>query len=815
VLIKGRTPRHIKAERNPGLDLVDILAARPGRSREFILHFDFIDHEFIVDPEHVSIIPSFILEGKFEYNSSMASRPEAQHPDSALSDNREEIRSLEAVVDRITYSNEDNGWCVIRLRQKGGKQITATGTLAGVHEGDRLRLRGRWVQHPRYGEQLEVESFLEVLPSTLEGIRQFLASGRIKGIGPVMARRLVNAFGLESLDVIEHQPKRLLEIQGIGAATAQKISSSWARHRGIQNIIIFLASHGVAPYIAVRLHRRYGQSTLSVVRENPYRLAEEVYGVGFLTADRIARKLGLPADAPERLMAGIIHTLTLASRNGHLFLPQSQCLQEAGDLLDIHDQGMLEEALDALRRENLVIFRPWKDDEIAVYQSRFDRAESRVAGGIARLLEHAPDSRIKEQPTPEIAEFEERHEIRLAPEQRQALQWALESPVTIVTGGPGTGKTTLIKGLVEIHSRHSREVALAAPTGRAAKRMEEATDHTAKTLHRLLEYNPIENSWGRNADTPLKLDCLVVDEVSMLDIELAARLIDALPMDSQLVLVGDSDQLPSVGPGDVLAELIRSERIPVCRLKHIFRQGQGSLIAENAHRINRGLMPRYRENSGEISDFYFAIREDPSEALETAVALVAERIPSRFGLDPIEDIQLLAPMHRGELGVQNLNSLLQEKLAPPAAAEIRLGGRVFRNGDKIMQLRNNYELEIYNGDIGRILSVDVEERELMAEFSGRQIRMESDDLEDLTPAYACTIHKAQGSEYPAVVIVLHTQHHIMLQRNLLYTAVTRGKSLVVIVGSRRALARAVANAELRSRYTLLARRLGEAQSKLP
>jgi len=719
----------------------------------------------------------------------------------------EETVSVEAVVESISFSNEDNGWCVLRMRGRGGKYFSAVGTLLGVREGDRLNLRGSWVRHPKYGEQFDVRSFLEILPSTEEGIRRFLASGRVKGVGPVMARRLVGKFGTKTLDVIASEPARLEEVSGIGPIAAAKIHGSWMKQRSVQRIMVFLAGHGIAPGIAVRLHRRYGESALAIVRENPYRLAEEVYGVGFLTADRIARSLGLPLDAPERLEAGIIHTLSRAARDGHVYLPRDQCLEKAGDLLDRQDGDGLREALDALQRRHAVVIREIPDSSPAVFLARFDRAEESVARGIERIISAALSENTIQEIDADITEFERKHDLTLAGEQRRALSWALSGAMTIITGGPGTGKTTLIQGIVEILDRHGLSIALAAPTGRAAKRMEEATGRPAKTLHRLLEFNPKTGAWTRNADHPLKTDCIVVDEVSMLDIELAARLIEAVTPGTRLVLVGDSDQLPSVGPGDLLADLIGSGKLPVCRLERIFRQGKGSLIAENAHRINQGHMPQYREQSGTVSDFYFAVREDPEDAVRTAVELVSTRIPRHFGFDPIEDIQLLSPMHRGELGVENLNKLLQDELSSPAEGEIRMGHRVFRKGDKVMQLRNNYDLEIYNGDTGRVVNLDEEERELIVDFSGKTVQITAEDLEDLTPAYACTIHKAQGSEYPAVVITLHTQHHIMLQRNLLYTAITRGRSLVIIVGARRALKRAVENAEVRRRNTLLAQRL--------
>ncbi len=715
--------------------------------------------------------------------------------------------AIEGVVERISYSNEETGFAVVRMISSKGRPFTAVGPMFGISVGDRLRLNGTWTEHPKFGRQLNVESFLEILPSTLEGLRVFLASGRIKGVGSAIADRLIAAFGLECLDVIEHHPERLLEVHGIGPAKLEKIKASWARNRGIQRIMVFLAGHGIAPGIAVRLHKRYGDRALAVVRENPYRLADEVWGVGFLTADRIARKLGISREAPERLAAGLLYALTTASRAGHLFLPRGELVSEAATLLELPDEdfsGILEE----LQRSERVVVRPRDDGDDAVFSARLDRAEAALAAGIARLLasevRRAPDT-----VSALIRSYEAAAGITLAGEQRRALETAVERPVAVITGGPGTGKTTLVRGLVRILHREDSPLLLAAPTGRAAKRLEEAAGREARTIHRLLEFNPIERSWGRNAENPLDAACIVVDEVSMLDVELGARLVEAVPSGCRLVLVGDADQLPSVGPGDVLADLIVSGEVEVIRLDRIFRQGEGSLIAENAHRINRGLMPVYAQTD-RLSDFYFAVRPDVGEAATTAVEMASVRIPERFGFDPLTEIQVLAPMHRGELGIARLNERLQEVLTPPGGPEVRLGTRVFRVGDKVMQLRNNYELDVFNGDVGRIVSIDPEERELVVEYQGREVVYSSDDLEDLTIGYACTIHKAQGSEYAAVVVVLHDQHHLMLQRNLLYTAVTRGRRLVVLVGSRRALARAVRTESVRRRNTMLARRLREA-----
>jgi len=711
--------------------------------------------------------------------------------------------SINGTVSRLLYSSDESGWCAVRLSNDDRGAFAATGPLLGVREGDELRLTGRWVEHPRFGEQFKAESYVTVAPSTLEGIRKFLGTGRVKGIGPTMASRIVDTFGLDSLEIMDRDPARLLEIHGIGRATLAKVQASWEKHRGIQQIMIFLTGHGIGPGVAVKAYGKYGAAAVDVVRDDPFRLAEDVIGVGFRTADRIAQRIGIPADSPQRLRAGLLFTLSEASVEGHVFLPRSRLLEDASALLEI-DQALLEPELDQLQQRQSVVAVVRSDDETAIFTLRLEAAEASVANHIRELLGHATAGSAIDVDKA-VTWYQRRASIELAKNQRQAIAAALNGRVLVVTGGPGTGKTTLVQGITQIFHARKQRVLLAAPTGRAAKRLAQATGGDAKTIHRLLEFAPRSWTFTRDRENPLEADVVVIDEVSMLDIELAAHLLEAIPPGCRLVFVGDADQLPSVGPGNVLGDLIASGVVPFVRLDHIFRQAEASRIVVNAHRINSGQMPISDGNNPD-ADFYFVARDDPVEAAELAVDFAARRIPNHFHLDAIDDIQVLAPMHRGELGVRRLNERLQTELTP-SGPEIAVGTRRFRLGDKIMQVRNNYDLEIFNGDIGRVEFFDEESDEMVVRFDGRAVAIPHDSLEDLIPAYACTIHKSQGSEYPAVVIVLHHQHHIMLQRNLLYTAVTRGRRLVVVVGSRRALARAVDNATQRARFTLLADRL--------
>ena len=717
---------------------------------------------------------------------------------------------LEGVVRRIVFSNDENGWTVLTLQTDEGERVSAVGTLLGAREGDRLRLTGEWSHHDRFGRQFSVRSAVHIDPTTPAGIQKFLASARIPGIGPTTAERLVDRFGVDTLQVLEHDPDRLTEVRGIGAKTAAKIRKGWKEVRGLQQIMVFLHGHGVSPSVALKLHKRYGATALQIVRDHPYRLAREIYGVGFLTADNIAKRVGIARDAPERLRAGLLFSLQEAAKDGHVHLPLDRLIETAAGLLGV-DEARLTAPVEELARMDLVASETL-DGETAVSLKRLRDAEIAVAERLTEQLQ-APKTSLQLDAGRAISWYQREADMALAPDQQQALEAALTENVLVITGGPGTGKTTLIRGVTQILKRKERTVALAAPTGRAAKRLQEATGLPAKTIHRLLEYNPMSHTFGRCREVPIEADLLVVDEASMIDIELAASLLEAVPPTCRLILVGDADQLPSVGPGNVLRDVIASGALPVVRLERIFRQSQRSLIVVNAHRINHGDMPVLPGREG-LTDFYFVAREDPEAAAETALDLVTARIPARFGLDPVNDVQVLTPMHRGVLGVSAINDRMRRALNP-GGPELAIGSRSFRIGDKVMQVRNNYDLEIYNGDLGRVVSLG-EEKSLIVSFDGRRVVIPWDGLEDLVLAYACTIHKSQGSEYPAVVILLHHQHHVMLQRNLLYTAVTRGRRLVIIVGSRRALARAVGNASHRRRHTLLAERLrGSAAAGAP
>jgi exodeoxyribonuclease V alpha subunit len=720
------------------------------------------------------------------------------------------LTTLEGILERVTYVNEETAWSVVKVAVPGRKGlVAAVGNLLGVQPGESLRLRGRWTVDRTYGEQFRVESYVTLKPATLVGIEKYLGSGLIRGVGPVMARRLVERFGLATLEVIDRAPERLREVEGIGPVRSARIGRAWVEQRQIRDVMVFLQAHGVSTTHAVRIYKQYGERSIAVVKENPYRLALDVFGIGFKTADRIAGQLGIAPGSPERAQAGVLHVLGEVSAEGHVFYPRSRLVEAASALLEI-DAAVVQGAVDAAEGAGQVAVSPVLGEggeilpEHAVSLKSLDTAERGVASLLAALLD-TPARPVEIDLDRALAWFEARQRLTLAPEQREAIRSAVGSKALVVTGGPGTGKTTLVNGVIRILEKKGRRILCAAPTGRAAKRMTEATGREARTLHRLLEFDPKAMAFSRNRQRPLEADLVIVDEASMLDTVLAYGLLKALPPTCQLVLVGDVDQLPSVGPGAVLADVIRSGVMPVVRLTHIFRQAEASLIVVNAHRVNRGEMPRL-DAGGRGADFFFVEREEPEAVVEAVKRLVEERIPRTFRLDPVDEIQVLTPMQRGLLGAANLNAELQALLNPAGAAIVR-GGRLFRTGDKVMQVRNNYDLEVFNGDIGRIEAVDEVDRAVRVRLDGRLVAYDAADLDELVLAYACTVHKAQGSEYPCVVVPLHTQHYVMLQRNLLYTAITRGRRLVVLVGDRRALAIAVRNRRVEPRFTQLAGRL--------
>jgi len=690
--------------------------------------------------------------------------------------------SVEGVVSRVVFSSAASSWTVLRLSLADGKgaTITAVGPLYGVQPGERLRLNGAWEETRRFGRQFRVTSYLALQPSTLVGIERYLGSGLIPGIGKVMAGRLVARFGLDTLEVVDNEPSRLSEVEGIGPVRAEQIRQAWRQQQGLRDTLVFLQSQGITTSQALRIHKQLGETAVAAVRANPYRLAEEVTGIGFKSADQIAAGLGITGDNPQRVEAGILYALDRGAEAGHLFLPRRKLADDAGSLLDLDADGRsVQEAVDALaERGDVVIEHSPTRGVDAVYRSRLHATEAGVAARVEKLLASPSTSRQVDIPKA-LAWLQENQDLELEPQQVEAVRSALESKLLIVTGGPGTGKTTLIRSIVQILTKARQGVLLAAPTGRAANRLSEATGAPAKTLHRLMEFDPRQMVFQRHGGRPLEADTVIVDEASMLDCPLAYHLLDAVSDGTRLVLVGDVDQLPSVGPGRVLADLIDSRRPDVVRLRTVFRQAARSHIITNAHRIRRGEMPDL-ELSSRSADFFFIERQEPETILETLLHLVTQRIPGSFGIDAHRDIQVLAPMRRGLIGTENLNLELQRLLNPPSAQDSSPPGRL-RLGDRVMQIRNNYELDV----------VDYEPAE----------------MDELVLAYACSVHKSQGSEYPCVVLPIHTQHYMMLQRNLLYTAVTRGRQLVVLVGDRRALAIAVRNDRQLDRFSRLTERL--------
>lgn len=718
---------------------------------------------------------------------------------------------LEGIVERIVFQSAATQFTVARIRRDDDSEVTAVGALLGIGPGTPVILRGAWVTDPRFGPQFRITSYQTRSPETLLGLERYLGSGLIPGVGPELARRIVARFGLNTLELITADPRRLEEVDGIGAARAASIASAFASHAQVQEVMVFLRGHGVSPALCARIYKRYGDATIGVVRENPYRLALDVWGIGFRTADAIAMALGLARDAPARIEAGVLHVLGKLAESGHMHVPEEDLCRHATTMLEV-DEDAVTGAIARLDGESLIVREALGDRGMCASVTALWDTERDAAAALATLAAtpmRAPRLDIETA----IAAFETRAGIELAPEQKRAVRTAVIDKCVVVTGGPGVGKTTIVRGIAGITRAEHRALALAAPTGRAAKRLSEATGMPALTIHRLLELNPRTSTFERNADNPLDADTVIIDEASMVDCALFRALVVALLPSAQLILVGDVDQLPSVGPGAVLADVIASGAASVVRLTEIFRQAAESQIVINAHRINDGEGPLLAPppgNDPSRTDFYFVARDDPAAACATVVDLVAERIPKSFGFDPFLDVQVLAPMHRGQCGTTALNLALQERLnpLPPGARDLARGARAFRAGDKVMQTRNDYEREIYNGDIGVIASLASEGGGLVVELSdGRRIDYERDDLDQLMHAFAVSIHKSQGSEYPAVVIPLVTQHYMMLERTLLYTAVTRGKQLVVLVGAPRAIAMAVENTASRTRHTWLAERI--------
>ena len=782
------------------------------------------------------------------------------------------METLQGILERIVYENPDTGYTVGRLSARDQSElITVVGNLASINAGESLLLQGEWVDNPRYGRQFQIEKYETILPANIVGLRKYLGSGLIKGIGPKMAALIVRKFGMDTMDVIEYEPDKLTRVPGIGRKRVEMIKEAWEAQREIKNVMIFLQSHDVSTAHAAKIYKTYESDAIPIVTENPYRLADDIYGIGFVTADTIAQKLGIDKDAPQRVQAGIKYVLSQKADEGHVFQHRSELIEACQTMLE-QELEAIEEGISALIETEEIInpgFTDFSDSDeqtsidetqenyeiseadqeplstddrqlttdnpSAIYLAPFFYAELGVANQFLRLLDsnERHGTRHVQTEAASLSELESEMRIRFAPQQREAIHTAMTARALILTGGPGTGKTTTTVGMIRLFEAQGRHITLAAPTGRAAKRLSETTGGEAKTIHRLLEFSPQINAFKRDRHNPLNTDVVIVDETSMVDLVLMNRLMQAIRPSTTVILIGDTDQLPSVGAGNVLKELIDSRRIPVIQLTEIFRQAQESMIVTNAHRINKGDFP---ELTGDTDrNFFFIEEDDPEEITELVCSIIADRLPQHYDYHPVDDIQLLCPMRRGTLGTENLNKRLQEVLNPEYTASVyrhpleksRFGTQSyaqvsrskdlsitaggFRVGDKVMQIRNNYDYDVFNGDIGRVVAIEHIDKKVYIQFPDKQVAYDTADLGELVLAYATTIHKAQGSEYPAVVIPLHTQHYLMLQRNLLYTGITRARERVVVVGTKQALGICIRNNQVMQRNSYLAERLNSSQ----
>lgn len=718
--------------------------------------------------------------------------------------------TIKGQLSRIRFTNEDGSFAVCELTsEKYPFPITMVGNILSTQPGESIEVSGRFIDDPKFGRQLKIDRIKAVLPSSRAGIERYLGGGLIDGIGPTLAERIVEAFGEDTLDILDDDPKRLLEVEGIGKGRHKKIIAAWQEQRSVRDVMIFLQMHHISTTFATKIYKLYGDRAADLIQNNPYKLAEDIYGIGFRKADAIAQSTGIEPDALTRLRAGVLFALREAHSDGHMFLPIDELLAKSCELLELKQSDGIGDAIESLRCEDKIVVEPDEHGGTSrIWRKGAWHAEVNSATHLKRLMQSQRLVDLTKTAPDEISRVESQLGVTLADLQRKAVKACWEHKVVVITGGPGTGKTTIIRSVVELGKKRGATIHLAAPTGRAAKRLSEATDESASTLHRMLEYS-FQQGFQLNESNPLETDMLIIDESSMMDTYLLSAVTAALCDEAHLVLVGDIDQLPSVGPGNVLKDIINSGSVGVVRLTEIFRQAQESNIVRNAHRINTGQLPDIPDHrkSNELVDFYAINADEPLEAQRKIIALVKNRMPKAFGYDPFQDVQILSPMHRGDVGCGTLNTLIQDALNP-RGEEIKRGHRRFRLGDKVMQQKNNYEQDVYNGDMGIITDINHDSKEIEVDFGDTRIaHYPFTDLDELVLAYAITVHKSQGSEYRAVIIPVVTQHYIMLQRNLLYTAITRAKELVILVGTQKALALAVKNNDAQHRYTRLKERL--------